>query len=172
MDTFIARQPIFDARQRVFGYELLFRSSLENVFRHSNPDQATSKVISDAFFLFNLSTLTEGKRAFINLTREILLKEYIFLIPKDFVVVEILENVKPDAEVLETCRRMKRAGYLLAMDDFVYKERYSPLLELADFVKVDFLSTSENERRALVKDFAPLGIRLLAEKVETPKDFA
>ncbi|NWF53875.1 MAG: HDOD domain-containing protein [Syntrophaceae bacterium] len=172
MDAFIARQPIFDSRQRVFGYELLFRSSLENVFRSSNPDQATSKVISDAFFLFNFSTLTEGKRAFINLTREILLKEYIFLIPKDLVVVEILENVEPDAEVIEVCRRMKQAGYLLAMDDFVYKENLTPLLEMADFVKVDFLSASESERRALVREFAPRGIRLLAEKVETPKDFS
>ena len=172
MDTFIARQPIFDSRQRVFGYELLFRSSLENVFRHSDPDQATSKVISDAFFLFNISTLTEGKRAFINLTRETLLQEYIFLIPKDFVVVEILENIEPDAEVIEVCKRMKRAGYLLAMDDFVYKEQNKPLLELADFVKIDFMSTSESERKALVKELAPLGIRLLAEKVETQKDFS
>jgi EAL and modified HD-GYP domain-containing signal transduction protein len=57
------------------------------------------------------------------------------------------------------------------MDDFVYKERYTPLLELADFIKVDFLSTSESERRVLAKEFAPLGIRLLAEKVETPKEF-
>ena len=172
MDTFIARQPIFDSRQRVFGYELLFRSSLENVFKHSNPDQATSKVISDAFFLFNISTLTEGKRAFINLTRETLLQEYIFLIPKESVVVEILENIEPDAEVIEVCKRMKRAGYLLAMDDFVYKEQNKPLLELADFVKIDFMSTSESERKALVKELAPLGIRLLAEKVETQKDFS
>jgi c-di-GMP-related signal transduction protein len=172
LDAFIARQPIFDSRQRVFGYELLFRSSLENIFRHSNPDQATSKVISDAFFLFNFSTLTEGKRAFINLTREILLKEYIFLIPKESVVVEILENVDPDSEVITACKRMKQAGYLLAMDDFVYKEKYTPLLALADFIKVDFLLTSETERRNLVKQFAPLGIRLVAEKVETREAFS
>ncbi len=172
MDAFIARQPIFDSRQRVFGYELLFRSSLENVFRHSNPDQATSKVISDAFFLFHPSALTEGKRAFINLTRDILLNEYMFLIPKEKVVVEILETIDPDSEVIAACKKLKQAGYLLAMDDFIYKEQYTPLLELADFIKVDFLSTSEHERRGLVKEFAPLGIRFLAEKVETPQAFS
>ena len=172
VDTFIARQPIFDSRQRVFGYELLFRSCLENVFRHSNPDQATSKVISDAFFLFHPSSLTEGKRAFINLTRETLVKEYIFLIPKESVVVEILETIEPDAEVIAACKKIKQAGYLLAMDDFVYKEQFTPLLDLADFIKVDCLSTSESERRALVKEFAPLGIRFLAEKVETPEAFS
>ena len=167
MDTFIARQPIFDSRKKVFGYELLFRSSLENVFKHSDPDQATSKVISDAFFLLDLPTLIDGKRAFINLTREILVKEYISLVPKDLVVVEILETVDPDAEVIQACKKLKQAGYLLAMDDFVFNQRYSPLLELTDFIKVDFVATSEGDRRSLCKAFSPLGIRLLAEKVET-----
>ena len=172
MDTFIARQPIFDSRRRVFGYELLFRSCLENIFRHPDPDQATSKVITDAFFLFNTSVLTDGKRAFINLTRETLVKEYMFLIPPELVVVEILETIDPDDEVIAACKKLKQAGYLLAMDDFVYKDRFTPLLDLADFIKVDFLSTSESERRFLARTFIPLGIRLLAEKVETAEDFS
>ena len=172
METFIARQPIFDSRQRVFGYELLFRSSLENVFRHPDPDQATSKVLTDAFFLFNTPGLTDGKRAFINLTRETLVKEYMFLVPRELVVVEILETIDPDDEVIAACKKLKQAGYLLAMDDFVYKGRLSPLLDLTDFIKVDFLSTSESERRELVKTFVPSGIRLLAEKVETTAEFS
>ena len=171
METFIARQPIFDSQKRVFAYELLFRSSLENVFKHPDPDQATSKVITDAFFLFHMPTLTEGKRAFINFTRETLLQEYAQLIPKDSIVVEIPETIDPDSEVVEACRKLKQAGYLLAMDDFVYHERYTPLLKLTDFIKVDFLSTREEERRSLYKAFAPLGIRLLAEKVETSESF-
>ena len=171
MDTFIARQPIFDSRKKVFGYELLFRSSFENVFKHSDPDQATSKVISDALFLMDLPTLIDGKRAFINLTREVLVKDYISLVPKDLVVVEILETVDPDAEVIRACNKLKQAGYLLAMDDFVFNERYSSLLTLTDYIKVDFLATSESERRSLYKAFSPRGIRLLAEKVETPESF-
>jgi hypothetical protein len=46
MESFIARQPIFDTRRKVYGYELFFRSGLENVFRHSDPSQATSKVMA------------------------------------------------------------------------------------------------------------------------------
>ena len=94
------------------------------------------------------------------------------MIPKESVVVEILANIDPDAEVIEVCKGIEQAGYLLAMDDFVSKQQKTPLLELADFVKIGFLSTSESERRALAKDFAPLKIRRLAEKVETPKHFS
>jgi len=172
LETFIARQPIFDSRQKVFAYELLYRSSLDNVFRNPDPDQATSKVITDAFFLFNIAALTDGKRAFINLTRDTLIKEYTFLLPRESLVLEIPETMELDGEVIAACKKLKQAGYLLALDDYVPEERYAPLMEVTDFIKVDFISTKESERRSLVKTFAPLGIHLLAEKVETPQEFA
>ena len=169
METFIARQPIFDTRQQVFGYELLFRSGLQNIFTHPDPNQATSKVIADSYFLMGMSALTGGKRAFINITRDVLVNEYLFLLPKESIVVEVLETVKPDVEVIAACEKLKGAGYLLAMDDFVYEEGYGPLLKVADFVKIDFLSTAAEERKSLVKRFSPLGIQFLAEKVENPE---
>lgn len=171
METFIARQPIFDASRNVYGYELFFRSGLQNYFNHPDPNQATSKVMADSFFLFNFNDLTGGKRAFINVPRDILLKEYIFFLPKELVVVELLETVKPDPEVMEACRKLKQAGYLISMDDFVYEERFRPLLEVADFIKVDFLSTPEPARKDLWEKISPLGIHLIAEKVETPEMF-
>ena len=172
MEAFIARQPIFDSQQKVFAYELLFRSGLDNMFKHPDPDQATAKVITDAFSLFNTSDLTDGKRAFINVTRDTLLKEYLFLFPKGLIVAEITESIDPDSEVIEACRKLKQAGYLLALDDFVYQDRYAPLMDLIDFMKVDFLSTSQSERRFLYERFAPSGIRPMAEKVETSELFS
>jgi EAL and modified HD-GYP domain-containing signal transduction protein len=171
MESFIARQPIFDAQRNVYGYELFFRSGLENVFRNPDPNQATSKVMVDSFFLFNMNDLTGGKRAFINVPRDILLKEYMFFLPKEQVVVELLETVEPDPEVLQACQKLKSAGYLIAMDDFVYEARYDPLLEFTDFVKVDFLSTPEEARKSLWQKISPLKVRLVAEKVETPQMF-
>jgi EAL and modified HD-GYP domain-containing signal transduction protein len=171
VDSFIARQPIFDTLQKVYGYELLFRSGLDNVFRSSDPDQATSKVLTDSFSVFGMSTLTSGKRGFINITRDILLKDYLFLIPKDEVVLEILENIQPEPQVIDACKRLKKAGYILAMDDFVYSDSYRPLMDLADFIKVDFLQTGEDERTALPERWGSNGIRFLAEKVENLKMF-
>ncbi len=170
MDAFIGRQPIFDTNQQVFGYELLFRSGMNNVFTHTDPDQATSKVISDSFFLLGIPTLTGGKRAFINITRDVLLNEYVFLIPKESMVVEILETVEPDPEIIAACEKLKQAGYLLAVDDFVYDEKYKPLLNLVDFVKIDFLATKGEGRKSLIEQYASSGIRFLAEKVENPEE--
>jgi len=167
MEVFLARQPIFDKNLKVCAYELLFRSSLDNYFSHPSRDHASSKVIADSFLLFDLESLTGGEKAFINVTADVLLKELAILLPKNLTVLEILENVEPDEAVLAACRDLKKSGYILALDDFVYEDKYRPLIELADFIKVDFLESGLDRNEELVKQFANKSIQFLAEKVET-----
>jgi EAL and modified HD-GYP domain-containing signal transduction protein len=171
METFIARQPIFDRQQKVYAYELLFRASFDNFFDYPNPDEATAKVIAHSFSLLGVDAIAGGKLALINLTRDALLKEYITLLPNELFAAEILEDVEPDAAVIAICRRLKQAGYTLALDDFVGDECYRPLVELADIIKVDFLATSPESRRDMTYRFAAPNIRFLAEKVETREAF-
>lgn len=171
MHTLVARQPIFKAKGSVYAYELLFRSGAENVFPDVDGDQATSAVISDSFFSIGIDALTGGKKAFINFTREILLKEYALLLPRESVVVEILEDVTPDEEVLKAVRRLKGKGYTIALDDYGGSEHQDPFVELADVIKVDFLLTTAEQREGLVRRLKPLAKKLLAEKVETHEEF-
>lgn len=171
MDIFVARQPILDRRQAVYGYELLFRSGFENVFSHTDGDQASSRVIRDSLLSFGFDRLTGDRKAFINFTRNVLVQELYALLPQDRAVVELLESVEPDDEVVEACRTLKQAGYLLALDDFVFKPEFEPLLDLADIVKVDVLSTSPGDRRGYADRFRSRKIKLLAEKVETREQF-
>ena len=99
MKKFVAQQPILDPQQKVFAYELLFRSGLDNFFDANDPDQASTSVIGDSLLLMGMETLTGGDRAFINCTRNVLIKGYAALLPKDQVVVEILESVEPGDEL-------------------------------------------------------------------------
>lgn len=167
MDSFIARQPIFNRKTEVVAYELLFRNSLENYFSHPDPNAASSKVIADSFLLLDLDGLTGGKKAFINVTGEVLLREYALLLPRDRAVIEILETVRPDGNVVAACRKLKGAGYEIALDDFVDDPDYEPLVALADIIKVDFIESESAQWRTFADRFAPRGIRMLAEKIET-----
>lgn len=174
MDTFIARQPIFDQQQKVYAYELLFRSGMQNNFCDSSDlNRAASKVIADSGMLLGTESITGGKKAFINVTRDVLLNELVILLPKDLTVVEILETVDPDPEVIAACQKLKQAGYLLALDDFIYDERYEPLVEMADIIKVDCLATGREAQAALVRRINQSNKQalLLAEKVETREAF-
>ncbi len=85
--------------------------------------------------------------------------------------MELLENIEPDAEVIEACQKLKKSGYLLALDDFEFRAEYEPLLALADIVKIDFLAINGEERRNVTKLLAPFKVDLVAEKVETREDF-
>lgn len=171
MDVFVARQPIFDPLQRVTGYELLFRNGPENFFPRVDGSYASSRVIHDSVHVFGLGALSASRRLYINVTRDILVAELIRLVPPEVAVVEILESIPPDPEVLAACRSLRASGYAIALDDFVFRPGYEPLVELADVVKVDFLATRGAERKAVVERFARPGVKFLAEKIESQGEF-
>jgi len=166
---FVARQPIFDRTQNVFGYELLFRDGLETCFR-ADPEAASRSTL-DSSLLFGLNTLCDGRRAFLNCTREVLLKDLVTLLPPDQTVVEILETVEPGDRVSAACKRLKEAGYLIALDDFAPNDPRTSLCDFADILKIDFRATKIEERAGLMRRFATGKRKMLAEKLETPHEF-
>ena len=170
MDRFLARQPILTLDRRIFGYEILSRFSPENYCRALSGEEMHVGAM-DELFLMGLRQMTQGLPAFINCSREFLLRGYLDLLPQEYIVGEILEAVKPADEVVAACRRFKNNGYRLALDDYVDSPEMAPLVAMADFVNVDFLSTSLAEQARLGAKFHALKIPLIAEKVETLDQF-
>lgn len=166
---YVARQPIFDRDEKVFGYELLFRDSLENCFV-GDADEA-SRATLDRSLVMGLDVLCDGRRAFVNCTRDTLIKGLVGLLPSTTTVVEILETVPADPDVMAACHSLKEQGYLIALDDYVADDRREPLADMADIIKVDWLLTTQDERERLIKQFGPWRCRMLAEKVETQGQF-
>jgi c-di-GMP-related signal transduction protein len=168
-EKFIARQPIFDTRLKVFAYELLFRSGPKNIFQPRK--EASSSVIVDSATLFDLQTLTgPHAKAFINVDEAAILRGAVRLLPHQRIVVEILETVPPTPEVVQSCKELCDAGYVLALDDFVDHPKWEPLIPLAKFLKVDFRASGPTERCAIAKRYGANGMQLLAEKVESESD--
>ena len=170
MQRFLARQPIFNSERVVYGYELLFRSGPENRYDGTAPDVASASTV-DSILLFGMDRLTPGCRSFLNCTRDFLIRDFATMLPKERVVLEILETVAMDDEVHDACRRLKQAGYLLALDDFEDRPDWKPLIAMADFIKVDLLATTAEDQLRLAHTYLPLNVRMLAEKVETYDDF-
>src|SRR5215467_4526546 len=83
----IARQPILTADESVIGYELFFRQSPEQRSFKSDRDEATSATI-DMLNVVGLGMLCDGRLAFINCTRHLLLSDYFSLLPPNDVVIE------------------------------------------------------------------------------------
>ena len=169
-EKFIARQPIFDKRLRLFAYELLFRGGPQNVFRPK--EHASPSLIADSITLLDLQMLTGSARAFVNVDELALRLGAARLLPADRIVVEILETVQPTEENVELCRELREAGYILALDDFIDTPAMEPLVELAHFLKVDFQLLDGNEREQIARKYRAGNIALLAEKVETESELS
>lgn len=168
---YVARQPIFTADEKVFGYELLFRDGVEDYFREKDVDAASRHTL-DRTLQMGLQTLCDGKRAFVNCTREVLLKDYVTLFPSPYTVVEVLESVPPDDLVKAALERLKLAGYMIALDDFTINDPRASLADLADILKIDMQATNAQDRATLIGRYGPWRCRMLAERVETREDFA
>jgi EAL and modified HD-GYP domain-containing signal transduction protein len=167
-DVFVARQPIFDDNDRLYAYELLYRSGAQQNWANGmSPEQMCNDTVIHALLSIGLAPLTNGTLAFVNMTRDFLLRNLYELFDPKTVVIELLETVEPDAEVLEACRRVVAAGYTLALDDFVNAPGYAPLLEMASIVKLDVLGRDEADLKRTVEELRPYGLRFLAERVET-----
>lgn len=169
-ETFIARQPIFDSGLTVIGYELLHRAGWEESFGGIDEDLATVEVLNGSLLVSRLEDLTDGKLGFVNVPRNLLLEDFLLLLPARLTVIEVLESVRPEPRVVEALRKLKRAGYTIALDDFADEPDYAPLVELADIIKVDFRATAPADWGALVQRHRRPGLRFLAEKIETREE--
>lgn len=158
----VGRQPIFDAKLGVQGYELLFRDPTSPKL---NGDAMTADVLVRAGLDVGLGGLVGDKLAFVNATRSFLVGEHEFPFPAAQTVVEILEGVAHDPEVIAGCRRLADNGYTLALDDYVWEDN-DPLLDLVSIVKLDVLALTPAQLAHAV-DRRPAGVALVAEKVET-----
>ena len=171
IESFVARQPIFNTEEDVFAYELLYRDGFENAY---NPDidgkEATSQVLTSSFGVIGIDEITDGNYAFVNFTEQLLLEEVATVFNPETIVVEILEDVEPSQEVISACQKLKEKGYTIALDDFIFAPKYQSLIDLADIIKVDFMISSEGERHKLVEIAQQKDIDLLAEKVETREE--
>lgn len=171
----MAKQPIFNLNEELFGYELLYRSNhAHNFFTGVNGDQATSDVIINSFLNIGMDKLSEGKPCFVNFTENLLKLGLPTYFDPSTLVVEILEDVKPTGEILDICRQLKDQGYRIALDDF-YMEgddlNTLKLLAYVDIVKIDILNTPRDKWVRLLQKLKGTHLKFLAEKVETREEF-
>ncbi|WP_298840461.1 EAL and HDOD domain-containing protein [Clostridium sp.] len=171
MNVFLARQPILDKFNKLLGYELLFRNSEKNVYQAEDGDKATIEVIKNSFVNIGIQEVTGGKKAFINFTENILKSDIFKVLPPETVIIEILEDIEPTDEIIELCKNLKKQGYLIALDDFVYSSKYIKLIEVVDIIKVDFKITKGYERRKVIEKVNSKHIKFIAEKVEDMEEF-
>ena len=170
MDIFIARQGIYDENGKVVAYELLYRNSMENSYNPLIEDEVSTYKVIENISSFGLDILTNKKRAFVNFSEALIMKDIATLLPKENVVIEVLETVNPSQEIINRLLFLKKLGYCIALDDVVEVEHIIRFIGVIDIVKVDFTLSTSKSRKDIAYICSKYNINMLAEKIETSDD--
>jgi EAL and modified HD-GYP domain-containing signal transduction protein len=170
-NAFVARSPILDRNRRIFGYSLRVRAT-QPVSAPSGTEGLLGRLLAESVQTVGLDTLVGGRRAFMQVDRETLLNGLPPTLYSDRTVVELPGSIDADADVVAACQDLRRAGYSVAIDDFVLSDRTADFVPLATYLKIDASAPSAPEMRArIVACLAPGGAALIAKNVETLDKF-
>lgn len=167
----IGRQPILDRSERIYGYELLFRSTDVNEADILDAGRATANVIINTIASFGITELLGEHKGFINVDLDMLMDEVLELLPREHIVIELLESIEPSPALTERCLALKEAGFSLALDDHEYSPNFAELYAIVDIVKIDLLLTPLESLPEIIERLRPYPCKLLAEKVESNELF-
>jgi EAL and modified HD-GYP domain-containing signal transduction protein len=171
--VYLGRQPILDRDGALNAYELLFRAGAHNYAEISDDAQATAQVVARTIGGIGVPAVLGRHRGFVNMNRALLFNDIVHLMPPDRFVLEVLETVKFDAHLARRLGELRRAGFLVALDDVSeLSDELIAALPCVDIVKIDFLQTGRDALAKLASIVRSHGKTLLAEKVETREDFA
>jgi c-di-GMP phosphodiesterase len=165
---FLARQPIFDITLVPVGYELLYRHDPTiNAAYIYDRDEASSQILFNTFTTLGVQQVTGNLPAYVNLSRQILLTLDHQSFPKDQMIIEVLENVGYDDTLYDALLTLKKNGFTIALDDFVYSTNMDRFIDLSDIIKIDVLATPLEAMAPLVSHLQTKPLKLIAEKIET-----
>lgn len=168
----IGRQPILNRDEQVCAYELLFRSAQSLTTAVVNDaSQATANVILNTLAGFGVQQILGKHRGFINMELDILLSDSLELLPKEMVVLELLETLEVTPQLIGRCRELQAAGFVLVLDDHEFSPIYDELYQLVEIVKVDLMATPVDGLEPVIERYRHYPFKLLAEKVETKQEF-
>jgi EAL and modified HD-GYP domain-containing signal transduction protein len=170
-EFFLGRQPILDRDQNLFAYELLFRNADVGPANITTDLAATASVIAHASQLGMEKVIGDGL-GFVNVDAAVLMSDIFQFLPREKLVLEIVETVRATPEVLERIDVLHRAGFRFALDDVIADtDDVQRLLPFVEFVKLDLRDMPLSALLKLAPQFKRQGKKLLAEKVESVEEY-
>jgi EAL and modified HD-GYP domain-containing signal transduction protein len=116
---------------------------------------------------FGLDAVLGKYKGFINLDETMIMSDLIELLPRDRVVLEVLETVQLNDRVVKRLTDLKTQGFSLALDDVIgLPPELERVLSSIDIVKVDIQQLSMDAVAKMTMTLKRRGVRLLAEKVD------
>src|SRR4051812_2826745 len=101
MEILVARQPVFDRREQLYGYDLVLRGQSGAAPKNGEP--LPEQLVADIFLGVGIDKVAEGKRAFVTVDRDMLMSGSVRLLPAERVVLQLAGRLGADDEMVKAC---------------------------------------------------------------------
>lgn len=163
-DRYIGRQPIINAKAKIFGYDLLYRES-----GHNDDNGLTAAVISN--LLISMETILGKHIGFIRVNTEFLHYDVIDLLLQEKVVYSLFADAVIDEALADRMRYLRDQGYRFALNDCVFTQEsaayYALILPSLSYIKIDVSKSDLSFVGRNIPMFHEVGIEVIGTKIET-----
>lgn len=167
----VGRQPIYNRELEVFAYELMSHGNDDSATTAAATDKTTSQVIINAFMEIGIDNIVGKHTAFIKLAERFLTGDTQLPMPPDKVILKIPGYIQVNTTVQEAAARLTRAGFRLALDDYLVHRHLQPLAIMASMIDINIEGLDRTALAAHIKILKKLHPTLLADYVKTYADY-
>jgi EAL and modified HD-GYP domain-containing signal transduction protein len=168
--AYIGRQPILDRRSVTVGYELFYQGEDAIALPGSTGEKLVGAVLSNVLVEFGIERVVGVLPAWVDFPRSYLLEALPIPLPPSKLVIGVRLDDRPTETLVRRLEKLTQLGYEIALDDCELTPEHDPLLELADYLKLDahrpVAQLSRFIERAKAKE-----VGLVAKAVDTQHDF-
>ena len=173
MSFAIARQPVFDTKREIYGYEIYLRRS-DNLTKYPEdiPYNKATFIVAELIAELGISKISEGKRIFFNVTIDSLLNRVIDILPVEMVAFELMP---PQIEIGETVyssalkriEELKSKGASIVLTEKLYSGKYADILKICDTVEFSAQRIDEGKVEAVKRNHK----KLLVSRIEKQSEY-
>jgi EAL and modified HD-GYP domain-containing signal transduction protein len=166
----IVRQPIFDKKRRLWGYEILCMGIAESTGPETSEESVAVNVASSAYIGFQ-QIMDRGKKVVVNFNEKNILENFPYAFPQNLAAVMVKEDMVGRPNVLNVLSRLKSDGYLIVVRGFTGNTECDPIYRMADIIGADVLEKQKDELTGIFELARSYDALLLAARVKNPERF-
>jgi EAL and modified HD-GYP domain-containing signal transduction protein len=166
----IARQPVFDDKRRLWGYELCCVGNAGSEGSGFPQEGSVAIEVASSAYTGLQQILNRGKKILVNFDEKGVLEKLPYALPPVLAAVKVSEDQGRRPHVTDALDGLKSDGYLIAISDYTGDPLCSPLYGLADIIGTD-VSGSPAETAARIESARSGGALLLASRIDSPAQF-
>ncbi len=164
MEPYIVRQTIMDKDQKAVGYEIMYADDQVEMWQAD--DTSAANAIENFLSSMDTGSFIGGKTAYITFTKNLLVKNIPKMFDTDKLVIQIEDTLITNPMSHSLITKFKQSGYKVAVVDFEFAPRYFGVLDIVDYIKVNFRNHEDPSLENIIRIGKSFGKSMIAYNID------